>query len=288
MTERPPVVRTVADLRAAMTRFKAGAESTALVPTMGALHKGHLKLIELAKARAHRCVVSIFVNPAQFGEGEDFTEYPRDETRDLAAAAAAGADLAYVPPVSEMYPPGHITQVTVPGLGDDLEGASRPGFFTGVATVVTKLLLQALPDIAVFGEKDYQQLLVIRRLAADLDIPVEITGAPTVREADGLALSSRNAYLAPDERRNAPALHRALTDTAEGAAQGRDFAELTAAAEKTLLEAGFAKPDYIAIRHARTLASVACLADLNGEPGRVLGAARLGRTRLIDNAPLNP
>lgn len=288
MTDSAPVVRAAADLRAAMTRFKAGGETAALVPTMGALHAGHLQLIETAKARADRCVVSIFVNPAQFGEGEDFSEYPRDEARDLKAAFAAGADLVYAPAVSEMYPPGHMTQVAVPDLGGDLEGASRPGFFTGVATVVTKLLLQALPDEAVFGEKDYQQLLVIRRLAADLDIPVKITGAPTVREADGLAMSSRNAYLSADERRRAPALHRALADIAEGAAKGRDFAGLTAAAEKTLREAGFDAPDYIAIRRAETLTPVARLADLNGAPGRVLGAARLGRARLIDNTGFNP
>lgn len=286
MTDRPPVVRAVADLRAAVARFRADAHSTALVPTMGALHEGHLKLIELAKTRAAKCVVSIFVNPAQFGEGGDFAAYPRDEARDIEAAAAA-ADLVFAPGASEMYPPGYAAQVTVPGLSDDLEGAFRPGFFTGVATVVTKLLLQAQPDIAVFGEKDYQQLLVIRRLAADLDMPVQIIGAPTVREADGLALSSRNAYLTPDERRRAPALHRALLDTAEGVLRGEDAALLTAAAETTLLDAGFEAPDYITVRRADTLAPAAGLKDLEGRPGRVLGAAQLGRARLIDNVPID-
>lgn len=286
MTEPLQVVRTAADLRAAMSRFRSEGRSTALAPTMGALHEGHLKLIELAKARADRCAVSVFVNPAQFGPGEDFDAYPRDEAADLAAAAGAGADLVYAPAAPEMYPPGHAAEVSVPGLGDGLEGAFRPGFFTGVATVVTKLLLQALPDAAVFGEKDYQQLLVIRRLAADLHIPVEIIGAPAVRAPDGLALSSRNAYLTADERRRAPALHKALSDAAEGVRRGRSAADAAAAAQRALTDAGFEKPDYIALRRADTLAPAADIEDLYGNPGRVLGAARLGRTRLTDNVPV--
>jgi pantoate--beta-alanine ligase len=286
MTADPPlaVVRTVADLRDRRAAFRADGCRIALVPTMGALHAGHLDLIRRAKAAADVCIVSIFVNPTQFGPNEDFSVYPRREADDLAAAAAAGADLAFVPGVDEMYPPGQIVRVTVPGLGDRLEGEHRPGFFTGVATVVTKLLLQALPDAAVFGEKDFQQLLVIRRLVADLDIPVEIVGAPTVREADGLALSSRNAYLSPEDRTAAPALFAALSTVADGMARGGPADALAAEARSRLIAAGFAEPDYVAVCDACTLDPVAHRGDLNGGEGRVLGAARLGTTRLIDNA----
>ena len=277
------VARTVVDLRARMANFCAARERTALVPTMGALHKGHIDLIRHAKQIAERCIVTIFVNPTQFGPNEDFGVYPRQEQRDVAAAAEAGADLVYAPSLDEMYPPGQVARVTMPEIGDRLEGAYRPGFFTGVATVVTKLLLQALPDAAVFGEKDFQQLQVIRRLVMDLDIPVVIEGVPTAREADGLALSSRNAYLSDEERAAAPALFRAIQDVADGLAEGGAAGELVGTASQSLVDAGFDHPDYIAVCRADTLEPVDDRDALGGAPGRVLAAVRLGRTRLIDN-----
>src|SRR5437763_3688893 len=208
------VARTVAALRQAVAGWRGRQERVGLVPTMGALHRGHLALVEAARRDCQRVVGSLFVNPKQFGPREDVTAYPRDEAADLAKFRQGGVDLVFAPTVAEMYPGGFATTVQVGGIGDALEGAHRPGHFDGVATVVAKLLLQCLPDAAFFGEKDYQQLLVVRRLVDDLDIPVRIEGVPTVREADGLALSSRNAYLSPDERRTAPLLHRVLRDTA--------------------------------------------------------------------------
>src|SRR5512146_326278 len=199
--------RTVKDLRAQVAKWRQAGENVALVPTMGALHAGHLSLIAVAKAHAKRIVASIFVNPTQFGPKEDFKRYPRDEAGDLAKLAQAGVDLVFIPNAAEMYPPGFSTKVSLPSLTEDLCGAARPNHFEGVATVVTKLLLQCAPDVAVFGEKDYQQLLVIRRLVRDLNIPVEIVGGPIVREEDGLALSSRNVYLSPEQRKTAPLLH---------------------------------------------------------------------------------
>lgn len=272
-------VRTVADLRARIAAWRGAGETIGLVPTMGALHHGHLSLVERAAAYTTRTCVSLFVNPTQFGPNEDFDRYPRDEAGDAAKLASAGASLLYVPTVSEMYPPGSLTRVTVPGLGDVLEGSFRPGFFTGVATVVAKLLIQAMPDVAVFGEKDYQQLLVIRRIVADLDLPVRIEGSRTLREADGLALSSRNAYLSAEERRIAPALAATLGAVADDLAAGADGRERCARAAADLLSAGFTKVDYIEARDAETLAPWAGPA----RPGRVLAAAWLGRTRLIDN-----
>ncbi len=250
---------------------------------MGALHAGHLSLVRCALAAAGRTCVSLFVNPTQFGPNEDFDVYPRDEAKDQALLEAAGTHLLFAPSVAEMYPPGSVTRVSVPGLGDILEGAFRPGFFTGVATVVTKLLLQALPDVAVFGEKDYQQLQVIRRLVRDLHVPVRIEGAATVREHDGLALSSRNAYLTPAERALAPALYRTLSAVARGAAHGTDAGEWARWGTEELLAAGFARVDYVAVRDAETLDECSG----GGRRGRVLAAAWLGRTRLIDNVAID-
>ncbi|MBK8907594.1 MAG: pantoate--beta-alanine ligase [Rhodospirillales bacterium] len=276
------VVRTVADLRAHVGGWRTGGKSVALVPTMGALHAGHVSLVRRAGALAERTCVTLFVNPTQFAPHEDLDVYPRDEAADSAMLEAEGADLLFAPDVAEMYPEGDATRVSVPGLSDDLEGAFRPGFFTGVATVVTKLLIQALPDAAVFGEKDYQQLQVIRRLVRDLHIPVRIEAAETVREADGLALSSRNAYLSPDERGIAPALHHAVSTVASAVADGADADEQERRAVAALRNAGFARVDYVAVRDAATLAA---WTDRT-RPGRVLAAAHLGRTRLIDNVPV--
>ena len=273
------IVRRVADLRAGVAAWRAGGESVGLVPTMGALHDGHLSLVRRSLAKTGRTVVSLFVNPKQFGPGEDFDVYPREEAADADKLAALGAHLLFAPKKEEIYPDGFMAKVSVPGLGDILEGQSRPGFFDGVATVVTKLLLQAGADRAFFGEKDYQQLLIIKRLAGDLDIPVEIEAAPTVREADGLALSSRNAYLSKGQRARAPALFATLSAVAERAAKDTDIADLENWAGKELLDAGFARVDYIALRDAETLAPW----DGKPRPGRVLAAAWLGQTRLIDN-----
>lgn len=271
--------KTVAGLRACVAAWRGEGKSVALVPTMGALHEGHLSLIRLALEEADRVCVSLFVNPTQFGPNEDFDRYPRDEAADAAKIAAAGAHLLFAPAPAEVYPPGHLTRIQVPVLGDELEGAFRPGFFTGVATVVAKLLLMALPDVAIFGAKDYQQLQVIRRMVTDLDIPVRIEGGATVREADGLALSSRNAYLGEDERRTAPALHATIAAVARSVAAGADPGEAEAKAKQGLLAAGFTRVDYVAVRDAETLAAW----PGPPRPGRVLAAAWLGRTRLIDN-----
>jgi pantoate--beta-alanine ligase len=272
-------VRTVADLRSHTAKWRKAGESVALVPTMGALHAGHLSLVKLAKSRCDRAVVSIFVNPIQFGPREDFKTYPREETADLDKLANAGADLVFIPDTTEMYPEGFTTHVKVFDLTDDLCGAARPNHFEGVATVVTKLLLQAAPNIAVFGEKDYQQLLVIRRLVRDLNIPVEIVGGPIVREADGLALSSRNIYLSPTERKAAPLLHQTIEEVAADLARG-EGADAAALAGRFKLEAAGFRIDYVAVRDPDTLK------PLSGpvKPGaRVLVAAYLGKTRLLDN-----
>jgi pantoate--beta-alanine ligase len=272
-------VRTVADLRSHTAKWRKAGESVALVPTMGALHAGHLSLVKLAKSRCDRAVASIFVNPIQFGPREDFKTYPREEAADLDKLAKAGADLVFIPDTTEMYPEGFTTHVKVFDLTDDLCGAARPNHFEGVATVVTKLLLQAAPDIAVFGEKDYQQLLVIRRLVRDLNIPVEIVGGPIVREADGLALSSRNIYLSPTERKAAPLLHQTIEEVAADLARG-EGADAAALAGRFKLEAAGFRIDYVAVRDPDTLK------PLSGpvKPGaRVLVAAYLGKTRLLDN-----
>jgi len=280
-------VRTVADLRARIGEWRAAGESVGLVPTMGALHRGHMALVEASKARCGRTVATLFVNPKQFGENEDFDVYPRSEASDSDMLREAGVDLLFAPGVGEMYPDGFSTSVGVGPIGDILEGAHRPGFFTGVATVVTKLLLQSLPDAAFFGEKDFQQLQVIRRLARDLDIPVEIAGVATVREADGLAMSSRNAYLTDEQRVIAPALHAALNGVANRVRGGETCAEAIAAESDGLLRAGFEAVDYLAVMDVERFEPAAARADLAGRSGRVLGAARIGKTRLIDNIVLS-
>ncbi|MBL8772820.1 MAG: pantoate--beta-alanine ligase [Phenylobacterium sp.] len=276
-----PTVRTVADLRARVRAWRREGLTVGFVPTMGALHEGHLSLVRLARARADRVVASVFVNPTQFGPGEDFEAYPRDEGRDAGLLAGAGCDLLYAPSVAEMYPPGAATTVTVAGVTEPLEGAARPGHFAGVATVVAKLLNQCGPDVAVFGEKDFQQLAVIRRMVADLDIPVEIVGAPTQRAEDGLALSSRNAYLSPEERRQAPALHRVLEALLANLRRGDSVAAVESVALDALARAGFQQIDYVEVRDPATLERLGP-GPAEG-PVRVLAAARLGRTRLIDN-----
>jgi pantoate--beta-alanine ligase len=277
----PPIVRTVADLRARVGAWRAAGQRIGLTPTMGALHEGHLSLVRLAKQKADRAVVSIFVNPTQFAPHEDFDAYPRDEARDGELLAGVGCDLIYAPTAEQMYPPGFATTVSVAGVSEPLDGAARPGHFAGVATVVAKLLLQCGPDLAVFGEKDYQQLQVIRRLVRDLDIPVEIVGGPTARAEDGLALSSRNAYLTAAERKAAPELHHALTAAVAQLRAGRPVAEAEAEAVERLIRAGFARVDYVEVRGAGDLARLG--PGSIAPPARILGAAILGKTRLIDN-----
>lgn len=273
------VVRTIEDLRASVRDWRSCRETVGLVPTMGALHEGHLTLVRRSLALTSRTCVTLFVNPTQFGPSEDLAVYPRTEESDAAMLAAEGAHLLFAPAVDEMYPADSITRVTVAGIGDILEGEFRPGFFTGVATIVAKLLIQALPDVALFGEKDYQQLQVIERMARDLDIPVDIEGVPTVREADGLALSSRNAYLTPDERKVAPMLYQRISAVAAEAAAGGDTELAEKRAIEQLLEAGFSNVDYLTVRDAQTLEP---WTDRT-RPGRVLAAAKLGKARLIDN-----
>jgi pantoate--beta-alanine ligase len=274
----------VKDLRAEIAKWREAGETVALVPTMGALHAGHLSLIGIAKSHATRIVASIFVNPAQFGPKEDFKRYPRDEAGDLAKLAQAGVNLVYIPDTAEMYPEGFATKVSLPSLTEDLCGAARPNHFEGVATVVTKLLLQCAPDVAVFGEKDYQQLLVIKQLVRDLNIPVQIVAAPIVREEDGLALSSRNFYLSHAERKTAPILHQVLSEAAAALADGEGCDAATSAGRFKLEGKGF-RVDYVAVRDSETLAPL--FGPIKG-PARVMGAAYLGTTRLIDNVPTAP
>ena len=277
-----PVVRSVAELRRIIGGWRAAGERIGLVPTMGALHAGHLALVAAARAECRRTVVSIFVNPKQFGPREDFASYPRPEADDLAKLASADADLAFIPAVEEMYPAGFTTTISLGGPTEGLEGDHRPGHFDGVATVVAKLFTQVAPDAAFFGEKDYQQLMVVRRMARDLNLPLDVVGVPTVRDADGLALSSRNVYLSPDERRVAPTLSRAMRAAAAAIIGGAAPASALQRATTALTEAGF-RVEYLALRDAATLAPLATLAD---QPARLIAAAHLGRTRLIDNIPV--
>ncbi len=278
------LVHALADLRAALAGWRGAGASVALVPTMGNLHEGHLRLVDRASEAGDRVVVSVFVNPTQFGPGEDFARYPRTLEADCAALRERAADLVFAPTVEEVYPEGseEATHVEVPGLSDDLCGAFRPGHFRGVATVVTKFFNMVQPDVAVFGTKDYQQLLVIRRLVRDLRLAVSIEAVETVREADGLAMSSRNAYLSPEDRARAPLIHSTLHATAERLRAGeRDFAALQSAGLQRLRAAGM-EPDYLAVRRASDL----------GEPTAtdrdlvILAAARLSGARLIDNLPV--
>lgn len=276
---RPVIVRTVADLRARITAWRQAGETVAMVPTMGALHDGHLSLVEEGFRRADHVVVSIFVNPTQFAPHEDFQTYPRTEGSDVDKLAALGTDLVFAPNALEMYPLGSVTRVEVAGPALGLETDFRPHFFSGVATVVAKLLIACAPDFAVFGQKDYQQLAVVRQMVRDLMLPVEIVGAATVREADGLAMSSRNAYLSPEERAVAPRLYAEMRAVAATVRAGGDAAAALDAAREALLAAGFRQVDYLEIRNAVTLAPQ----SEPGEPLRLLAALWLGRTRLIDN-----
>jgi pantoate--beta-alanine ligase len=278
------IVRTVEVLREALEALRADGGAVALVPTMGALHAGHMALIEEAKGRAAHVVASIFVNPTQFGPNEDLAAYPRREAADAAMLDKAGCALLWAPDVAAMYPEGFATTVSVSGINEGLDGTARPGHFDGVATVVAKLFGQVRPDIALFGEKDYQQLAVIRRMAADLDLGIMIVGVPTQRDDDGLALSSRNAYLSDEERTAARALPRALGEAAAAITRGEPVTEVLEAARKRLAEAGFDPIDYIALCDAVSLVPIESLAS----EARLLAAARIGRTRLIDNLPVLP
>ena len=277
-------VRDIESLRRAVASFRDEGARVALVPTMGALHAGHMALIEAAKTHADRVVASIFVNPKQFGANEDFGTYPRKEAADAAMLEAAGCALLWLPPVEVMYPDGFATTVSVSGVSEGLDGAARPGHFDGVATVVAKLFGQVRPDVALFGEKDYQQLAVIRRMVADLDMGLEIVGVLTQRDEDGLALSSRNAYLSSEERDAARALPRALGDAVRALEGGEPVGPVLERTEAALARAGFHPIDYVALCDAATLRPLAHL----DRPARLLAAARLGRTRLIDNLPVLP
>jgi pantoate--beta-alanine ligase len=280
MPRSPVVVRTVPALRRAIDGFRARRATVALVPTMGALHDGHVSLVRLAKRRAAKVVVSIFVNPTQFAPTEDFSSYPRTWKSDLAKLSAESVDLIWHPDVKTMYPDGFATRILPEGPATaGLEDRFRPHFFGGVATVVGKLFTQVRPDFAIFGEKDYQQLRVVARMAADLDLGVRVIGLKTVRERDGLAMSSRNVYLAADERRVASELFRAMKESAGRLRAGDDVQTAMLAGSEMIKAAGFAL-DYFELRHAGSLAAVASLKD---GPARILVAARLGKTRLIDN-----
>ncbi|MBP6766449.1 MAG: pantoate--beta-alanine ligase [Reyranella sp.] len=274
------VVRTVADLRRCVAEFRKAGRTIGLVPTMGALHEGHVSLVKGALDRGDVPVTSIFVNPTQFGPKEDFSAYPRDEEGDFAKLREAGCRIAYAPSKEEMYPGEQLTTVTVAGITDGLCGPLRPGHFQGVATVVAKLLLMAMPDRAYFGEKDYQQLQVIKRMVRDLAMPFEIVGMPTVREADGLAMSSRNRYLSTEERAKALGLYRQLVTVADAVRDGKkSCTEATAAASQALRDGGFDIIEYFTVVDAESLKPLERVAG----PARVIAAARLGRTRLIDN-----
>ena len=276
------IIREKDELRRAVAELRADGGTIAFVPTMGALHAGHIALVEEARRLATHVVASIFVNPTQFGPSEDLSRYPRREAADARMLDEAGCALLWAPDAVTMYPQGHATSIHVAGVGDGLCGASRPGHFDGVATVVAKLFGQVAPDVALFGEKDYQQLAVIRRMAADLDLPVGIVGVPTQRDVDGLALSSRNNYLSEEERRAARALPRALGETARGIGEGAAIEDALAKAREALAAAGFGPVDYVELRDAETLGAV----DGRTREARLLAAAWLGSTRLIDNLPV--
>jgi len=277
------IIRDLTGLRGAVAGLRAQGRRIALVPTMGALHAGHVALVEEGLRRADAVVASIFVNPKQFGAGEDLTSYPRRERADAQMLEKADCAILWAPGVEAMYPAGFATNVSVSGVSEVLEGASRPGHFDGVATVVLKLLHQVAPDVALFGEKDWQQLAVIRRMAIDLDLATEIVGVPIVRDDQGLALSSRNAYLAEDELAAARALPRALGEAAAAIARDEPAAAALATAIARLTEAGFSDIDYVTLRDAATLAPLDALGDA---PARLLAAARMGPARLIDNLPV--
>jgi len=273
-------VRTSEELTRALAEMRG--DTLALVPTMGALHAGHLALVEEAKRRAGKVAATIFVNPTQFNDKDDLARYPRQEADDARKLADAGCDLIWMPAVDDIYPQEFSTTVHVAGVSERWEGEARPGHFDGVATVVAKLLLSVMPDMALFGEKDFQQLAVIRRMAADLNIPVEIVGVPTVRDADGLALSSRNALLSADERQRAVALPTALKTAQEAIRDGSDIAGVLQEAKQSLVDAGFLRIDYVALVDAVTLEPI----DAPQGEMRLIAAAVVGSTRLIDNLPI--
>ena len=275
-----PIVHSHADLSRALLPWRGGG--IALVPTMGALHEGHLSLVRLARRHAAHTLVSIFVNPTQFAPHEDFAAYPRTLEADREKLATADASLIFAPPAQEIYPDGFATTVTVGGPAAGLESDFRPHFFAGVATIVAKLLIAALPDVAIFGEKDYQQLLVVKQLTRDLGLPTRIIAGPIARAPDGLALSSRNAYLNDAERRIAGRLNVVLSEAAAQLRRGDAIAQVEKSAAAALKQAGFDSIDYVAVRDAQTLAPLAALSG----PARILAAARIGRTRLLDNMPV--
>ncbi|MET4633588.1 pantoate--beta-alanine ligase [Kaistia defluvii] len=279
MPASPIIYRTVDDLRSAVAAWRRDGLRVGMVPTMGALHSGHLELVRAARERADRIIVTIFVNPTQFAPTEDFGSYPRTEASDVAKLAELGVEGVFAPNANEMYPAGYATTVSLAGPAIGLETDFRPHFFAGVATVVSKLLIAGFPDVALFGEKDYQQLMVVRQMVRDLRLPSEIVGLPTIREPDGLALSSRNAYLSAEERQTATTISRAMRQAAGSIRAGGDVEAALAEGRETLKAAGF-RVDYLVLRNAETLAEIV---DLASEPRRMLAAAWLGKTRLIDN-----
>jgi pantoate--beta-alanine ligase len=276
------IVRTVAELRRVVAAWKAARERVALVPTMGALHEGHLALARLARQHAQRTIATIFVNPKQFNDPKDLANYPRTEAKDEAMLRSEGVDLIFAPSPAEMYPDDFSTTVIVSQVSEGLCGAYRPGHFEGVATVVTKLFNQSQADAAVFGEKDFQQLQVIRRMVRDLNIPIEIVPSPTLRESDGLAMSSRNQRLTPEARRIAPAMARALIDASEKITAGNSASDVIKAAREAIVAAGFAQVEYFELRAEDDLKPL----ERASEPARLLAAAHLGPVRLIDNVPV--
>jgi len=281
-TRKLRTVTTVAELRAVTAQWKTERLKSTLVPTMGALHKGHLEIVRMARTLTERTIVSIFVNPIQFNNPSDLANYPRTLKADSALLEEAGVDLLFAPTQTEMYPDGFATKIAVARVSDGLCGAFRPGHFEGVATVVAKLFNQSQADFAVLGEKDYQQLHVVRRMTRDLDIPVGIVAHPTVRETDGLAMSSRNTRLTADERQLAPELFRQLTSAADAFRQGRPAHDIYGAARAAILAAGFSAVEYFELRAEQDLMPLQALS----EPARLLVAANLGRVRLIDNVPV--
>lgn len=279
-----PILRRLDALRALTAQWRKAGETIAIVPTMGALHEGHLSLVRAAKSGADRVIVTIFVNPRQFNSAEDLANYPRTEEEDACKLGPFAVDLVYAPTPDQVYPDGFATTVSVSGVSEGLCGAHRPGHFDGVATVVTKLFLQTGADRAFFGEKDFQQLQVVKRLARDLDIPVEVVGCPTVREPDGLALSSRNVRLSAEARAKAPALHAAMTRAAGQIGAGADPETALAEARAAILGGGYSEVEYLELRSENGLAPLAAL----DRPARLLAAAWLDDTRLIDNIPVTP
>jgi pantoate--beta-alanine ligase len=277
------IIRTIGELAPALRKWRESGEMFALVPTMGALHAGHLALIEAAKAKTDRVIVSIFVNPLQFNDPNDLDRYPRREAEDAAKLEEAGCDLLWLPTADQLYPDGFATTVSVAGISDRWEGEHRPGHFDGVATVVSKLFIATLPDIAIFGEKDWQQLAVIRRMTADLGLPIEIVAHETIRESDGLAMSSRNALMSAEERDRATALPHALERAREAIVGGEPVEAALTYAGQQLAEAGFSRVDYVALVDSATLEPI------NSPSGemRLIAAAFLGKTRLIDNIRVN-